>query len=340
MKKNLFKPLIISIILTMVITGCVGPATSKKETNQPTSGTNAGTAALEPVTLIWYSAVDRVMPDTEMVWSEINKYLKEKINVTLEYHFYKMSEFKDKITPIISSGQYFDITFTGTNFGFVANAQRNAFYPIESLMSKYLPETKKIVPKGAWDAVTINGHVYAIPPFKDLADRVGFLYNKTMTDKYKIEVPASGKWTTIRDMIPLLRKAKTARDAEKPELAKQPILYMVNTISKYYPYELLIGPAVVNIPGIQAFKGKGNGETVFNLYATDEYKDACKTIKMLVDERIFPYDHKNFDPDKTLMKEGNLVGEFPSGYIEVSPNMYAGRETALSTSSIAIMTTS
>ncbi len=339
MKKTFMSSMMIAIIIfSLVLSSCQGSDTSKV----PASSNNAdvtSSAGLDAVELVWYTAVDNARTDTDMVWSEINRYLKENINVTLDYRFYTVEEYNDRIIPVISSGQYVDILFTGSSFNFVGNAQQNAFLAIEDMIPQYMPKTKDILPQGAWDAVTIKGHIYGIPTYKDIADRFCLLYNKTMTDQYNLDVPQSGEWSTFIDTIPFLYAAKAARDADEPELANQPITGMLNGIRRYYPFETLIGLAVTNVPGIEAFQGKGRGETVFNLYDTAEYRELCKTINKLVDDKILPYDHTNFDPDRVLTNSGKLVCVYSGGYIEIKPDMYAGRETALSTSAQTIMTT-
>lgn len=338
MKKTVISSIfMVVLVFAVVLSGCQGAA---PVTQPPAAGnTDEESPALKPVELVWYTAVDYARTDTKMVWDEINRYLKEKINVTLDYHFYTVEEYNEKITPVISSGQYVDILFTGSSYNFVGNAQNGAFYAFEDLVSEYMPSTKKFIPQGAWDAVTIDGHIYGVPTYKDIADRFCLLYNKTMTDKYNLDVPLNGEWSTFIDTIPFLYEAKAARDANEPELAKQPIIGMLNGLKRYYPFEGLTSLAAVNIPGVEAFAGKGSGETVFNMYETDEYREMCKMIKKLVDDGIFPYDHTNFDPDRALTNSGKLVGTYSGGYIEIKPDMYAGRETALSTSALSIMTT-
>ncbi|HOJ09711.1 MAG TPA: ABC transporter substrate-binding protein [Clostridiales bacterium] len=344
MRKTFFSKVFLAvIILSLVFTGCNG-SNSKKEpastgADKITTTSDAPPSNLKPVELVWYTAVDYIRADMDMVWNEINKYLKEKINVTLDRHFYPMADYREKISTVVSSGQYMDILFTGASYSFAANAHQGAYYAIEDLIPKYLPETKKIVPQGGWDALTIDNHIYGVPTYKDMADRFCFLYNKTMADKHNLKVLQNGKWATFKDMIPLLYEAKTARDADQPDLAKQPIIEMLNGIKRYYPFESLNGLAVANIPGVEAYEGKGSGETVFNLYETKEYRELCKTIKKLVDDGIFPYDANNFDPDRALLNSGKLIGNFSGGYIEIKPDMYTGRETALSTSSLVVMTT-
>ena len=116
MKKTFFsKMLLVVIILALVFTGCNG---SKKEststgTGKTTSASDASPSNLKPIELVWYTAVDYIRADMDMVWDQIDKYLKEKINVTLDRHFYPMADYKEKIPTVVSSGQYMDIVFTG-----------------------------------------------------------------------------------------------------------------------------------------------------------------------------------------------------------------------------------
>lgn len=346
MKKIFTYRLLISVmIFVLLFSGCqTAKTTGDKEDSTPiTSGDETEKATepeLEPVTLIWHSAVARVYPDIDMVWTEINKYLKEKLNLTLDYHFYIPADFREKASTMISAGQYVDMLFSGRTYSFGVNAQRNAYLPLEDYIEEYLPKTYKNVPKGAWDAVSVDGHIYGIPPYKDFADRLGFVYNKTMADKYNLEVPESGGWSVMQDLLPIFYAAKEARDADEPDLANMAITGLEIRTKCYYPHEVLTQPACVNVPGIEAFKGQGSGETVFNIFETDEYEECCKLIKKLVDDGIYPYDGSNFDKDSILSKGGKLLGFLGEGYIELDPNVYEGRITKVSTSKLAIMTTS
>ncbi|NLY17429.1 MAG: hypothetical protein GX045_00340 [Clostridiaceae bacterium] len=65
-------------------------------------------------------------------------------------------DIKPNITLYLSLGY---LIFTGSSFNFVGHAQNEAFYDIKGLIPQYLPKTSKIIPQGAWDAVTINGHI-------------------------------------------------------------------------------------------------------------------------------------------------------------------------------------
>lgn len=69
----------------------------------------------------------------------------------------------------------------------------------------------------------------------------------------------------------------------------------------FYPMEKINFVVACNIedtPG--GFAGKGNGETVFNFFDTDEYRRFAHFMQDLTEYGVFPYDPDNFDPDKVL----------------------------------------
>ena len=53
-----------------------------------------------------------------------------------------------------------------------------------------------------------------------------------MADKYNLKVPQNNEWTTFKRYDPLLYRAKAARDADQPDLAKQPIIELLNGIKR------------------------------------------------------------------------------------------------------------
>ena len=112
---------------------------------------------------------------------------------------------------MVSSGTYMDIVFTGAGLvDFNSYAARNAFTAIEDYIDEYLPKTKEQLPQGSWDGYTYDGHIYAVPPMKDLAARWGWLANQTMIDD--LGVPFPEKFDTAADRIDWLYDSKEARE--------------------------------------------------------------------------------------------------------------------------------
>ena len=94
----------------------------------------------EPVTLDWYVATN-VSPDSQTVFDAINAYLLEKINAKIEFHWIDSSEYSSKVGPMILSGQKMDIINCNSGIGYVDYVKKDAFVPIEELLTEYAPET-------------------------------------------------------------------------------------------------------------------------------------------------------------------------------------------------------
>ena len=278
---------------------------------------------------MWYTPCSKKGGAESDVMEAVSAYAKEKLNTTLDIHFYEMGDYNQAVSTVVNSGTYMDIVFTGAGIvDFNTNAVRNAFTPIEDYIDEYLPKTKEQLPQGAWDCFTVDGHIYAVPPNKDLAARWGWLANQTMIDD--LGVPFPEKFDTAADLIPWFYDIKEARDAKYPDKAGNPIMgTSPNRMDEWFYYEAIAGGtsqtalACVNVPGLKGFEGMGEGELVFNQYATDEYREVMKTVRQLVVDGIVPFDVKNFDPDKVLFNAGELLGAYPQGYIYVDPEMNA-----------------
>ena len=102
-------------------------------------------------------------------------------------------------------------------------------------------------------------------------------------------------------------------------------------ISRFFPdleqwaqYETINGLAVVNVPGVEAYEGMGAGETVFNKYATKEYRELCKTVAALVAEGVLHENPWYWDPDRIYSSDpyAYLVHDVGSGYVFAAEHQY------------------
>lgn len=173
MKKSFrVKFLVIFLAMLTLLTACNGGETP--------SGTGSGSDSLQssdaqPAELVWYTPVNNIQAGKDDVLNAVNDYVKDKLNLTVDIHLYTSSEYNQAVSTMVSAGTYMDIVFTGATFvKFSDYAARNAFAPIEDYIDTYLPQTKKQLPAGAWDAFSYNGHIYAVPSMKDLASNYDF----------------------------------------------------------------------------------------------------------------------------------------------------------------------
>ena len=270
----------------------------------------------ELVTLNWYLTVNGTNWGTEQVLKSVNEYVLEKLNVDLQIHVLSKAEYREKVGTMLTAGDNVDICFTAPKYAdFASYAQMGAFYPLNEFMDDELAGTVARLPEGVWSSVSFDDNVYAIPTMKDLVSRYALRANQTMLDDLGVTMPS--KLETAADLIPMLREAKAAQVAKYPDKANTPLMDDgMRNLEMWYFFDALQGTMVIaNMPGLKGFAGYGEGETAFCTYYTQEFRDTMKLIQNMVDEKIFAYDHEEFDADKVLSSEGGLIGQYANGNV-------------------------
>ncbi len=137
-------------------------AASSDASKAPESA-SADSSTLEPVELTWYFPGAWPVPDQDLVFEELNKMLKEKINVTVKFIPTTYAEYNEKMNTVISSGDNYDICFTANWLNnYAINAGKGAFLDLTDLLPEYMPLTYKQVPETFWDAARIKGRIYSV----------------------------------------------------------------------------------------------------------------------------------------------------------------------------------
>jgi len=134
--------------------------------------------AAGPVKLVWWT-IGGAPKDLPLVLTELNAYLKEKINVELEIKYSDWGEYTEKLSKIINTGEEYDICFTCSWANpFVKNAANGAFYAIDDLLKTEATDLNKFIPSMLWDSAKVNGKIYAVPTYKDTAFAPYWALNK------------------------------------------------------------------------------------------------------------------------------------------------------------------
>jgi putative aldouronate transport system substrate-binding protein len=263
----------------------------------------------------WYLG-NLPMPDNQMVNDALNAYIGPKINAKVNVHYWPSQDWETRMTVMVSSGQDLGIIGFGSQskLDYLIQSQRGSFYPIEKLLDQYAPKTKALFNKGVWDAMTINGHIYGIPSLKDNCYIISFIYNEEMAKKLGVDaakVPYTGGWYKLESW---LNDVKAKRDQILGANIEEPLI--ANTELEM-PYNFALNTllndsflAVTNIDGIMDISGY-DSKTVFNLYATKEYRDFAHAQWRMVQKNILAYDYT----DKTEWNyTGNMFAFVGWGY--------------------------
>lgn len=283
---------------------------------------------LEHVTLEWYVAED-AKPDNQTVFDAINAYLEEKINTTINFHFINYSEYAQKVSTILMSGQEVDIVNANSALNYVEYVKKGAFLPMEELLPQYAPETYEMIPEGYWSAMRVDDHIYGIPSYKDSCQMYCVIANETLANALGMDL-SGVVLKNYQDMVPILYEAYEKRNELFPEDANLPITRTFPDLDRWAQYETINGLAVVNVPGVEDYEGMGSGEIVFNKYATKEYREMSKTMAKMVTDGVLPYDLFNFDSSRIYNKQGKyLVEDLGSGYVTIAKNQCSSEWDAM-----------
>lgn len=207
MKKNLGSISLISLLaLSMVAAGCGKESTTS--TSAPTASTATTTEtpkASEPTAEIQLMFPGTPQKDVALVEAEANKYLKDKLNVTLKINAVDWGQWDNKLNLMIASGEPSDIVFTAAWQRYAINVAKGAFLDLGPLIDKNAPELKKELDPAFFDGSKINGKNYGIPTNKELAATRGVVYRQDLVDKYQLDVSKVKTWA---DLEPLLKVIK------------------------------------------------------------------------------------------------------------------------------------
>lgn len=298
MKQKIFRSgLALMLGTSMLLTGC----------GASSNGTNQGDGT-EPVVLTWYYP-DDVGPHNEKVWDALNTYLKEKINVVVDYKIVPWGEYGTKTNTIKASGQAFDIMFeSGT---YANTVDQGVAYPITEYLDTVGKDMKEAIPESVWKAATIDGDIYGVPTYKDSAAVWGIIYNKTIADEAGIEIPENIDMNT-QALETFYKNAKEKIDAH---YGADNEIIVTKGFTIMDPFETLGGRvAVTNISEDPMFAGRQPGE-VFSIYGEPEMLQYFQMVRGLVKDKIYPLDSLNFDVEP-YKQDGKLFSEMVMGYVD------------------------
>ena len=339
MKKVLALSLALMMVLALVLTGCGGSgnqttttaaaATTAAAGDKTTAAATTAAPSGELVPVHWWSQSGSAgANDKDMVYDHMAAMFAEDVGVEMNFHFFTSAEYKQKMDAAMNAGQDADIVQNSISNGFPTNQKAGWFMPLDDLLKEYAPTTLSQIPQYCWDAVTIDGHIYAMPSYKDVAVSMGLIYNTTLVDSIGMtDHMKSLKWTVGSDLDETFYMAKEARDAAFPEWAETPIMSWRDTMHIYYQADQIASLAHTAIPGQFTADGDlSEGKTVFNVYATTTYADAIKLVTRWVNDGINAYDAKNYDPEGAIKKSGAGLGNFTWGTIAVAKGQYENFE--------------
>ncbi|MFC4100263.1 ABC transporter substrate-binding protein [Paenibacillus xanthanilyticus] len=175
---------------------------------------DAGAAdQLKEAKLTFYYPSNPAGSDQQLVQDEINAYLKEKINATVELKPLSFDEYDTKLNAMMAAGESFDLAWSSRYWllPYQSNVDKGAFLELtDEMIAKYAPEARANIPDKFWpDMKAVDGKVYAFPIYQVAAKTKSLVIQKRFIDKYNLDVSTI---KTYKDIEPFL---KTLKENEK-----------------------------------------------------------------------------------------------------------------------------
>lgn len=250
----------------------------------------ASAEELEPVTLkIWFHG-SNVTPDaSETVLKEVNAYLAEKLNVTLEVIWGTWGDFDTATVTALTGGDDVDMYFTCNWSANEYNkfARDGYWVRLDDLLPTCAPELLETIPQGIWDCAVTNGYdgmgIYAVPGLKDTATQNCWDVNGTLLAELGYDVDAvcaAGLDYFSAEFEEMLQKAKDAKGRDfYPLLIEPAVLERMVTHSSIITGDI----AACNVLSYYydaEHPASDIGSTIVNKFATDAFaKFAAKTYE-------------------------------------------------------------
>lgn len=223
MKKKFFKltalTLAIAFATSAMLIGCANdPTASTTGSSSSVSASSSGDTASagstdsvkkDPYTLdMYYINYGSPLEDLPAVQDEMSKILKNKINASIVLHPIDSGAWTDKVNLMFSSGEKIDIipSSAGLVPRYDTTAQNGAYKPLDDLLNEYGKDIIQILGIEYIKGATINGKIYGVPINKEKGYKIGYIFNRTLAEKYKFDLTTIKTYSDIEPMLKTIKE--------------------------------------------------------------------------------------------------------------------------------------
>jgi putative aldouronate transport system substrate-binding protein len=312
-RKN--KSILLAIILTfvMVLSACGGNINNgAKESVEPVKENQVAT---DDQTVVKEEGIDTseevqlkmifVGPkpiDYDLVFAEINKKLKEKINATIEGEFLDWSDWAQKYPLKLAANENFDLIYSANWAGYNDQALKGGFLELtDELLSTYMPLTWAAMPEVSWGQAKVDGKLYMVPQNNGESVEKLILYREDLRKKYNLPVIDSPE--AYANYLKAVAKNEQGIIPFTPEVGDWKLHNLDRILLKQQNDWNMLD---FDLPfGFKLSDDKGQ---IFNVYETPEFKELLHYYKDLADNNAWSKNVLNSKNDHQQdFKEGKTA---------------------------------
>ncbi|MDK0980034.1 ABC transporter substrate-binding protein [Clostridium perfringens] len=173
-------------LIALLLGGIIGISSILTGCGSGGSASSSGGEGEKPVNLVWY-VIGKPQNDGELVEEEVNKYIKDKINATVDIKHIDFGDYSQKMNVIANSGEEYDLAFTCSwAFPYLDNARKGAFLELNDLIDSHGKDLKNVIDERLWKGAEVDGNIYAVPNQKEIAGAPMWVFDKELVEKYDI----------------------------------------------------------------------------------------------------------------------------------------------------------
>jgi len=238
------------------------------------------------------------------------KKLEEMTNSDLDIVLVPHKEYEQKMIQMFATNDIPDVVqgSGGVNGKEMAGSVKaGVFMPLDDLLKQHGQNLLKKIPKDAWDNVSYNGKIYAIPEYLSNPSRRATFIRKDLLDKAGLPVPK-----TVDEYLNVLRKFKEM-GVENPYMGRENFKYADTFFGAYdvFPY-------------LSMFEKQGD-QILPKFFDTENMTKALQTYKTMFDEGLISKEFATINA--TVFKNTILAGK--AGIFSMNANELIQWETQL-----------
>ncbi|WP_127585546.1 extracellular solute-binding protein [Paenibacillus koleovorans] len=233
-KKLVLVPLTLMLAMGSVI-GCSsgGKETTTGNTPQGSEAPKGPTAFSISLRTLAFDYVEKHSNINEDKWV---KELEKKTNTDMTIRLVPHADYEQKMIQMFATNDIPDVVQAGAGTNgkeLAGSVQAGVFLELNDLLKQYAPNLLKVIPQEAWDEVSLNGKIYAIPEFLSSNSRRSTWVRADLMEKAGIKQDPK----TVDEYMEMLRAFKKL-GVENPFMGREQFKYADIFFGAYdvYPY--------------------------------------------------------------------------------------------------------
>lgn len=196
MKKRILAILLTTAMLSGLVAGCGGSGGAGTDKEAKGSGDKETVLTFMSVGGANETAYTNVITQVAEQFNKENEY-----NAKIKLEWYENEQYKTKLATLMTQNDVADIFFTWEAGFMKSYVDSGKIYSLSEAFEAD-PEWKERFKNGAFDAVTFDDNIYAVPMGQAV---VPFYYNKKLFEEHGVKAPET--WEEFMDAIATFKKA-------------------------------------------------------------------------------------------------------------------------------------